>query len=151
MENESTTSVSARGPWYKSVACFWIVFVLLLVRLGFVLPYFIVEDPRLWLGIGHYLYLLLPLVFAIIFWRSPHKGSPDRQVGRRLFHCVLIGWAIQVGIRWCILSTAERCLDFRFGGNATTLFGGWLISLFIALPFGIVALLLDAFARRCKA
>lgn len=139
-----------RKPWFCQI---WLIVAILIFgafRVGALVQGPVYDDPRYWMKIADWLHLLIPISFAIIMWRGPSKGQLRRPVGRRLVHCVLLGWYIQVVIRMTIVAPALLTLAIRehsdrdgMGGNVGTFMLGWFVALILAIPFAVVTLVLN--------
>jgi hypothetical protein len=150
MQQDKPDTNQALKPWYCQT---WLIVAILIFgafRFGALVQEPVCDNPRYWMKVADWLHLLMPLSFAIIMWRAPSNGQSHRPVGRRLLHCVLLGWYIQVAIRSSIVAPALLTLAIRghsihdgVGGNVATLMFGWLSSLILVFPFAVVTMVLN--------
>ncbi len=137
-------------PWYRRAWLYYLVFLIAVIRAAMLVQGHVTDDPHLLNDIGGWLHLLLPVSFIIILWRPPPPGQTDRPIFRRLIHCALLGWFIQVVIRSFIAGPAQLLIAIQnhshadgVAVNLAALLFGWLTALILALPFALVASLLD--------
>ena len=110
------------------------------------------EALEMWLEIGSWLHLWMPIVFAVLCWSPPQPHEQRLRLARRFLKCVGFGWLIQVLIRVSIIAPAHSITgaEPNDGANAAVLLAGWAVSAILAIPFVLVAIVSDGFRGRKK-
>lgn len=108
------------------------------------------EAPEMWLEIGSWLHLWMPIVFAVLCWSPPQPHEQRLRLARRFLKCVGFGWLIQVVIRLGIIVPAHNvtAAEPNDGANVAVLLAAWAVAVIMAIPFVLVAIVLDWFRER---